>query len=363
MQPTDIVDLVRACLNKMQTDKFVDVSMPLRRYLAMTFLKYAKIVNNKGQDPYKWDVKFDIVDTAKTVGMYEEVSYAFGDNHQYAQLPTRMHMATAIYDTKELMFNADSDSDHVVATKVFDLLEDRKNDGNKSLHKLFESQVFGAPTDENDDSVMHGLMYHLTKPADVSSGTSGGAYNCPNPSGFTTYQGLTRVGRLDRWGNYGFWWTTFTVDQFKDALDDAMEKTKWESPVSTPDMVTDTSLRFVSVYAVEKQIKRLSELQNDQLGFDIDPANGKASYRRIPMMTVPRLEYQADGVTANTDYPFLCLDLASFFVLSPDGLSIKMEADSQHIDRMPTVFPIHFYINANLGCWSPRNNAYGYSIA
>lgn len=174
------------------------------------------------------------------------------------------------------------------ASKIVDLVKSNRHRAYVGMYEGFENLFWGAPS-ATDTKTPYGLPYAVTK------GTVKG-FTGDTLSGFSNKYGLTKTS-YPRWANWVGPYTNVTKDDFGRQAREARAKTNFKSPVNMVETHnTGDNYGYYTNYATRQPIEELLESQNDNLGSDFAPMDGKAMFGRRPINYVPALDKDTTGV-------------------------------------------------------------------
>jgi len=223
--------------------------------------------------------------------------------------------------------------------KILDYMKSQYVAGLASWILLCEQKMWRCPASGSDDP--YGIPYWIVK--NNTEGFNGGA-----PSGYTTVGGISPT-EYTKWKNYTAQYTDLTRDDFIRKLRRAAEMTKF---IKIVEDIPDHSLSKNMLYAGYDVIQALEEIlegNNDNLGNDIAPKDGKVVFRGMVFNRAVELE-------ADTTDPVYMIPWGKFAAKKLKGMfnrSTKIaEVPGQHL--MSAEFRDFFF---NTICYSRRHCA------
>lgn len=296
LQAADVADIVAGTLRDLGEDHWTDLTSDLQKHIAFKRLfnknktqfqsgyecQFQAMVGNNGSFRH---VALDDVDTAH-----------FGDVMKSLTVPWRHSNFNMAVNEVLLQMNGSP-------RRIFSYIKAQKAAAMISGVEGMETTFWSKPVDSTDVRTPYGLFYWVT----ASGATSTFGFNGGNPSGFTS--GAANLSSTDypRWANGN---VTYSAISKADALPkiwEATTKCKFESPVDMPTYHKEgKGYGIYTTYPGYVGMKLLAEAQRDDLGWDLDSAEGNASVRRVKIEWAPKL----DSVASSTD-PFYGIDWGS----------------------------------------------------
>lgn len=274
LQAADVPDLVTATLRDLGRGKWTDLTSDTQEFHVMKkFMKGNKIVTFDEGYEFQWNVKTDDNRSARSVGLAATDVVDIRDTMTTGNHPFRHLTCNYGFELREPAFNRGKSA-------IFNLVESRRIDARVSMVKLAELQMWRVPTSTSTD--IHGIPYWVVK--NNTEGFNGGA-----PSGYSTVGGLSPT-TYTRWKNYTGQYTAVSADDLVLKLDTAMDKTGFMPPVDMPVYNTGDAYEIYTTQGARQTMKQLAMAQNDNLGFDLDPAHGRVMFRRVPIQWIAQLD-------------------------------------------------------------------------
>lgn len=289
LQAADIVDLVTGTLRKLGRGRWTDLTTDLQDFpTAKLFMKKSRMSEREGRGAsdgaggyeFQWQLQIDHNHSARTVGLGAVDNVDIRDTMISGTHPYRHVTGNYAFELREPIFNSGP-------AAIFDLVKSRKVACDISQMVLLENQLWKVPAPGSTD--LHGFPFWIVKSATAVTTNQG--LNGLVPSGYTTVGGINpSTGANGRWKNFAGPYTAVTVDDIIPKIDQFMDVSKFIPAVETPTYNTGDDYQMYTTRVVRQQMKALALAQNDNLGFDLDPANGKVMFRRVPFTWVPQLD-------------------------------------------------------------------------
>ena len=298
-----IADLVTTTINELGKNKWTDISRDLQEYVALPMLMKKEQVTFQSGSAIQWNVKVATNGNARHVGLYgtDEVNKA--DVMKTASIPWRHSTTAYMIDEREVAMNRDPG-------RIVDLVKVGRTDAMGDLAELIEGAFWGKPTDSTDEVTPFGIDYWIV--GNNTEGFNGGA-----ASGFTAGPGSLSPTTYTSWKNWTAQYAAVSKTDLVRKLRKAAVKTKFVPPVPTPEYDGSQIRRALFTnYDVIQALEEILEDQNDNLGNDIAPKDGRLIFRGNPFVWVPTLDADA------TD-PIYGVNMADFKVAMLAGTYMK----------------------------------------
>lgn len=250
----------------------------LRGYPYANRIMRENIAKIKSGTDIKWEVNVDSGPTADNYGVYQTFTRTGGNSIKYASMQMKGTHSYYMFDVQEEDVNS---GEH----QLVDHIKNKDQNAQINLVKKIESQGWGN-ADSTDNLAPQGFLYwlpHVSSATVVQTGTY--------PSGYTDVAGLSAT-TYPAHASWGATYTAVVEADLIDKLDTVMTETRFMSPLTSmliKDFSTGWDWALYCRYSVLKAMKLLAKQQNDNLGFDLDPADGRTAYRGIMVEDVPYL--------------------------------------------------------------------------
>lgn len=329
LQSSDIGDLIKNTLNKLNRGKFTNNATDRQQYwFTSKMVRQAKVTFQNGKE-VQWNRMIDF-NEAEAVGLYAIDNVRVKDVMDQASLRwAQYHNAYAI-DHREITRNSGE-------SKIVDMLLTRRLACTIGIKEKFEQDAWRVPA-STDKVSMFGFPYWFTK-----NNTEG--FNGGRPSGYTTVAGID-PNTDARWKNWTAQYTSVSKDDLVRKMSKASRYTKFMSPVDVPDFDTGEESIVATNYAVESVFRDILEAQNDNLGTDLDPMDGRARFQRMPIMHVFELD-------ADTTNPVYGIPLSVFKLATESGWWMKEDVIEKSA-KQHTVSEYHLDCTGQLICYDRR---------
>ena len=336
----DIEDMLTTTLYKLGRGRFYQIAQELTEYEFMgnilTKRGGVRVVND-GMGVEE-TLMHSIGGLSRWVGLFDEDVYDFKDLLKKMRVNWCRLTDHMSYERRMVLQNRGE-------SRVNNVIKPQRHAMMLRIAQTLENAFFETP-DADNELVMWGLKYWIVK--NSTTGFNGGY-----PSGFTRI-GNINLTQVQNFKNYTFTYTSVTKADFIKKLRTAHRKTKWKSPVSKKQFRGDIGEQR-TIYLNEVTISNcedVGEAQNENLGRDLAPYDDQITFKRHPLIYVPKLD-------EDTSNPIYMTDKATFipFVLKGDYLrhSDVRKAPLQH-----NTFVSDIDLSINTICMNRRNNAVGY---
>lgn len=331
-----IVDLVTTTQKELGRMRWTEIATDLTEYEVLPrMLKRGKVKFATGAGIQR-NVMVGTSNAAKHVGLFNVDSSNTTDVMAVADVPFRHTTTNYAFDRREKQMNGGPE-------QIVDLIKIRRADAMISLAKLLEDTFWSKPADSTDKITPYGVLYWIVK-----SATQG--FNGTNPSGFTDGAGNLSSTTYPRWANYTDAYTAVSKADLIKKLRKAYRLTDFKSPVDIPSYREGTGQRF-RLYLNEEtlsDIEDVGEAQNENLGRDVASMDGSITFRRNPLIYIPKLD-------ADTDNPIYGIDWGTFFIYFLRGEYLREEAPYK-VANQHNVFRVDVDLSWNTLCVDRRRH-------
>lgn len=330
----NISDVITTTLRKLGRLKFTNLAFDLQRYHALPHIFKRKKKGVSGGYGDRFNVLAEDSGAARDTLLYEVDTVPIQDVATYGFVPFRNTETSYGFDVREQAFNQPG------FEQIVDLVQMRRAASLTSLAKHMEARLWGQPDDSSDERKAYGLKYWFT-----SSTTKG--FNGGNKTNFSAGPANLNCDTHDAWKHWTGRYAARTQDDLGDLMRECAEKIDFTSPIDCPEYDRGKPDMYLYMnYDTKADIKKWMEQQNDQLGRDVDSAEGRVTFQGHPMSYVPFL----DGATGD---PVLFVDWTVLFPIFQNGWWMKETkpymSPGQHNGRR-----VHIDFVWNLRCHNRR---------
>ena len=279
---TDIADLVATTLNEYGENRFTDLITDYRNTIALR-----RLINDKSEKPKRgteieFRIMYDHNNSARHVPLGYTAVVDIPNTMTYGKIPYRF--TTWNWAIERRMISMNMSPKRIVNIALVERVA-----ALASAAILFERTLWRAPA-ADDVVTPYGIPYYVVKSNTAATAANNNGFNGTVPAGHTTVANVSPTV-LARWRNYATQYTTMTQDDLIPKLDRAMTMTNFIPIVKqVPEYNTGNDLEIYTNYNVEFPLKQLAKAQNENLGFDLDPADGRVMYRRAKIVSVAELD-------------------------------------------------------------------------
>lgn len=346
LRAQDITDLVNGTLKELGRMKIQQIAQNYVDYPIFNTMFKGKRYQEEISTGYaiQRSLMVSVSDSARHVGLYEE------DVINVENVTTTMSVRWAYatvnwsFDERELLHNRGE-------SRIFNLIEPRRESAKLSLVELIEAQAWQSPGTTGDElKKPFGIPYWVVKPTSGQEGHLGGV-----PSGHTDVGGINPT-TYPTFKNWVADYVDVTKADLITKMRTAYRKCAFRSPVGLNEYAKNdgASERFCFYCNSDtvSDFEAVGESQNENLGRDLAPYEikttdtGNITFRRLPIKYVPYLD-------DDTTDPVYGLDHDSFKVVTMKGFNMKehpvKESPTQH-----NVFTQFIDLGYNYLCFDRR---------
>ncbi len=288
LQGTDISDLVQSVINDKGPLKMTDVMSNYQNTIFLKrMVKKGKMdFDSGGGTEFEFNLITDQNNSARGVGLYYQANVNPNNVMTSGKMGWRHSTFNWGIERREIAMNG-------TARRVYDLIKVRRVTALASNVIYMEQTGWRSPATTNLVDFM-GIPYWIVK--SNTAVTTNDGFNGLVPSGYTLVGNLNPSTLAPKWSNYAAQYTSITKDDLIRKLERASDYTDFMPLVDdVPSYNTGDDYGYYTTYSVRQTMKEILESQNDNLGFDLDPANGKLVYRRSPITWVKELDQDTTG--------------------------------------------------------------------
>lgn len=340
-----IVDLVTLTQKDLGRMRWTDLGTDIQHFEVLPrMLRRDRISFETGEGLQK-QVMVRYGDNARHVGLYATDQRNVVDLMKQISVPFRHTTASYSFDRREKAFQMGSGD---MAPKIVDLVKTRRAGMLGNVAELCEDTFWSKPVDSTDNVTPFGIKYWV-----VTNATTG--FNGGNPSGFTAGAGNLSSTAQPRWKNYTGTYSAITKADLIKKWRTAVRKTRFMSPMDVPDYRKGRGQNFRHYVneATLSSLEDVGEAQNENLGRDLASMDGTITFRRNPIVYVPKLD-------ADTTNPIYSINWNVFGIFFLRGEYMREEKPEKSPNQH-TVFNIDFDMSWNTECVDRRANSVFYA--
>lgn len=340
-QAADIGDLVTTTLRELGRGQWTDNASDYRDTIA------TKLLLQKGKvkmldDGYEiqWNRMNALANSARFVGLYAPDIIDVTNQMGTASVPWRHATWNFAHDFRELLMNRKP-------SQIVELIRTRRIAAIGSMIEMFERALWRCPALTNDTDV-YGIPYWIVKSATAATVANNNGFNGLAGATHTTVAGINPTTDT-RWRNYTDAYTTVSKDDFVRKARRMAKNTKFKPLVSnTPTYDDGEKTEYYTNQVVEATLVEILESQNENLGMDIAPYEGKVMFMRTPVTEVQELDQ-------DTTNPFYQIAWSVFGVRGLSGAWMK-ESQNEKVAGQHTVSATFGDTTLNTICYDRRKN-------
>lgn len=287
--PEQIDDAVSTTLATMHRGRFVDLSSDIREHHAMRIMMQAdKFETYDDGISFQWHILMNSSESAHFTGLFQEDHIDVTDGMTKATSNWKFFTYNWAYDHQEPIFNSG-------ASQIVDYIKAREYRAMIGAVERLERAFWTLPSPSSTLEPF-GVPYSIVKNATFG-------FNGVEPTGYTEVYGQNST-TLPRWKNWSGNYVAITADDLFDKWAEAADKVKFVPPIDgMPLLAEGKGYGWYTNYNVYKGAKKFLRTQNDDLGTDVDWADGKPTFRRVPIMDVAILDEDTDDPIYGIHWP------------------------------------------------------------
>ncbi|MEM9082596.1 MAG: phage major capsid protein [Planctomycetota bacterium] len=277
-----LAHLAKVTLAELGENKWTDIALDLQEYCILPkLLKKNKVQIESGESIEK-RVKTGNSGNAKMVGLYGVDQTNEGTDWAVSNIPWRHAEASWVLDKRKISMNRQP-------RRIVSLVKGARHGAMSDLAELMEDQGWSSTLAAKDS---YGIPMWITVPASYTADGFTGA----NPSGFSSGIGLDSTAQgNENWKNWHGQYASVTKSDLIRRMRESSHKTHFKAPVphdsyeGSKDSYSD-NYGYYTDYDTLELLTEEAEKQNDNLGMDVAPADGKVVFMRRPITWVPKLD-------------------------------------------------------------------------
>lgn len=344
LQGTDIADLVQSVVNDKGALKMTDIMSDYQDtiFFKRMVRKGKMDFDSGGGTEFEWNLITNTNGSARGVGLYYTANVGPVDVMAAGKMGYRHMTWNWAIDGREISMNGN-------ARKVYSLIQVRRITAFGDGVKYCERVGWRCPNATTNLVDFMGIPYWIVKSNTAATAANNDGFNGLAPSGYTLVGNINPTTQT-RWRNYATQYTAVTKDDLIRKMERASDYTDFMPLVddAPPSYNTGNDYGYYTTYSVRQTMKDILEAQNDNLGFDLDPAQGKLVYRRSPIVWVKELDQ-------DTTNPLYGINWGVFKFKGLSGWWLR-ETHKASLDNQPTVAATHTDSSVNSYCTDRRRN-------
>ena len=330
-----IDDFVTLTLNEFQRLSWVDISLDLQAYVAMSRLLLSKKAIFEGGENIQWQVEVSHDTGSINTGLFAVDNINVTDHMRSATIPWTFQTVNYAYDQREDAFQSS-------AARIVSLLKTRRQAALNKKAVGMESNFWNAPansTDQDEKLKPFGVDYWIQK--NSTTGFNGG-----NPSGFSGGAGGIDSTVDTNWANWTAEYTNITKTDLIRKWREAATKTMFLAPFPFPNAEGGDSFAYYTNYDVLGILEELLEQQNESLGNDLASKDGRTLFRSNPVIWAPFKD-------SDTTDPVYGINWGVFQPIFKSG-EFMLESPPRQSSNQHRVREVHIDSSMNIRCLNRR---------
>ncbi len=290
-------DLVELTIDKYIKTDYVNLISDLTDHPA------AKQLIKKSRMGHQSGTQIDFKVRLSTGESYEQIdpttpdAVEMSDDFESAAIPFRKRKVSYTFLQEQVDFQAGPE-------KIIDLVKAKEDGADFDFLDGIENEFWSFPLATNTRN-FYSLWYWCGK--NSSTGFNGGT-----PTGYSNVAGLSPT-TYSRWNNYTAQYTNVTLDDLIRKARTMAVSTDFKPPINVSDLGdTGSSRAYYTNLSVVQTFEDVADSRNDNLGADVAKMDGMATFRRAPVVYIPKL----DGDTTN---PFIQMNWNVFKIIVKNG--------------------------------------------
>jgi len=335
---SDITDLVAATLRDLGPMRFQQVAQSLQYYEVFSkWFRSDKLVFDSGYGIQRTLMNKIDSQAASHVGLMETDQVNMINVLDQLTVDWR-HAQThwgIQYQTDILMNRGKS--------LVLNVIKPKRAAALLGLVQELENKAWGSAPASTNKVLPYGIQYWIV--SNATTGFNGGA-----PSGHTTVGGVSLTD-TPNFKNYTAQYTDVSKTDLIKKLRTAHRKCQFMSPITINDYRGAMGSRY-RLYVPETVISSMEDLgedQNENLGRDLATMDGTMTFRKHPIIWIPKLDSTSNG-------PVYMVDHSTFYPVVLKGDYLR-EGEAEKAPNQHNMFQVFCDLTYNYLCVDRRRNA------
>ena len=337
IQAADIADLISVTLAELGRLRWTNIMSDLQEHIALPQILREERVGFSSGHKIQFNVQKKHSGAAKNVSLFGVDNVNVDDTMDTGSIAWRHSTTNWAIERREIRMNREP-------ARVVELAKTRRVDAMTSLAELMETDFWGLP-DSTDSVTPHGIAYWIVY------NSSANGFEGQNPTGYSDVADIDASDNANkRWRNYSHNYTSISKTDLIREWREAATKTFFKPPVSNPDYNRGDRYGYYTDYTVVGTVEELLEQQNDALGNDVASMDGRAMFRKTPIIWAPKLD--GDPITGVTNGIY-GINWGVFQPIFLDGEYLAEDGPRQAPDQH-TTFRTHIDLSYNYICRDRR---------
>ncbi len=304
--PHNLADMVETTLKRYRKKKWVDLSLDLTDYFAMSRLFRNKRIKEGGGTKINWKVQTDKTETARTTELFDTDDTQVKDLLTGAECPWALMTVNWSYDEREPQFNSGK-------AQLLDEIMVREHAAWSDMAELMEEHLWGSGPTSTTQRRPPPFSIPWWIPQNATQGFNGGG-----ASGYETDVAGIDPTAVAAWNPWTDTYQQFTRKDLVYRLKYMGYKSRFKPPHSYAQLdKADPDRTFCTTWEVSEQLDQLSESRNDNLGKDLGTYQGNTVLKGAPFVAIPYLDENT------TNNPIYQIDWRVFKPCVKKGLDMK----------------------------------------
>lgn len=349
-----IADFVQATQRVFKSPEWADISLSLQKYYFARLLKGqgTKKMRKRPErgGPYlDWKLRVRNQGSFRTTGLYNVDTLNRVNVLDNGEITWSYQDANYIIDTREPKWQSGPE-------KIIDIVQLDEQGLYNDFFDGIEPQLWSAPSSSTLDPMpIAGIPFWIQKSSTAAFGFNGG-----NPTGWTSGAGGISTSTYANWKNATFTWAVVSPEDMVEKTIEAMDKCYFEAPQPFPNLVKerpDWGL-YSGSYETLKQLRRLAQSQNENLGDDVAKYMNTVTIRGNPVEWVPAMDNSSSDAY-DSSRPLYGVNWATleYFFKEGEAMVRQPMKQSAHSHRVLERFLDN---SGNTVCYDRRRNFVGY---
>jgi hypothetical protein len=289
LQASSIADSLIASLNQLDRLKFTDLMSNYNNTIALKRIFREKKATIESGPEVQFNVIFDTNKSARHVPLAYVNRIDIPNVLGNGKMPWRHTTWNWALERRLVAMNAGN-------SKIIDLAQSQRIASLGDAILLFERTLWTFPA-STDDVTPVGIPYFVVKSAtDAATDTTANGFNGGAPSGYTLVANINPSTQFNgRYKNYADAYTSISKTDLISKMRRAQYYTDFEPLVDDiPQHDLGNDYQVLTNYKVRSKMVEILESQNEDLGSDIAPMEGKVMFLRTPIVAVKQLDNDTD---------------------------------------------------------------------
>ncbi len=283
IQASNIADTLIISLNELGRLKFTDLMSDYQSTIALTRIFKKKKATIESGPEIQFNAIVQTNGSARHVGLGYTANADMPNVMTNGKMPWRHTTWNWALERRLVAMNRGN-------AKIVDIAQSQRIASFGDAILLFERTLWRCPTLAESDLHPVGIPYFVVKSATDANDNTGG-FNGTVPSGYTLVANIDPSGAAtSRYRNYADPYLDVTKDDLIRKMRRAQFFTDFMPLVDDiPTYSTGNDFGIYTNYAVSAVMVEILESQNESLGSDVAPMEGKAVFMRSPIVPVKEL--------------------------------------------------------------------------